>query len=204
MPEQMSLLGDPPKPNRRILTFDLETLRSAYDVGGWENLSLMGMACGVVHDSLDNQYHVYDEAQAAGLVAHLKKADLVVGFNHVGFDYGVLAAYTKEDLRSVTHNFDMLLDVTRLLGHRLKLNSLVAATLGDAKSADGMQSLQWVKEGKLDLVREYCKKDVEVTRRLFDYGVKEEKVFYYDLDGNSIQLRVDWDPESLIERAKKA
>ncbi len=203
MAEQISLLGDPPKPKRRILVFDLETLRSAYDVGGWENLRLMGVACAVVYDSLDRQFHVYDESQVADLVEHLKKGDLIVGFNHLNFDYGVLAAHTTENLRALS-NFDILADVSRILGHRLKLNSLAAATLGETKSADGIQSLQWVKEGKLDLVREYCKKDVEVTKRVFEYGVKEGKVFYYDLDGDSVQLRVEWDPELLIERAKKA
>jgi DEAD/DEAH box helicase domain-containing protein len=196
MAEQLSLL-DGIRPRPRVLTFDLETLRSANEVGGWENLRSMGMACGVVHDSSDNSYHVYDESQAGDLVAHLEKGDLVVGFNHVGFDYGVLAAYTQENLRALP-NFDILTDVTRLLGHRLKLNTLVAATLGDAKSADGMQSLQWVKEGKFDLVKEYCKKDVEVTKRLFEYGIKQGKVFYYDREGDSVQLAVEWDVDALI------
>ena len=197
----MSLLDKSALPKRRVLVFDLETLRSAYDVGGWENLKAMGMACGVVHDSFDNQYHVYEESQVSQLVEHLKKGDLIVGFNHIGFDYGVLAGYTAENLRTLP-NFDILGDVVRLLGHRLKLNSLVTATLGETKSADGIQSLQWVKEGKMDLVREYCKKDVEVTKRLFEHGAKQRRVQYYDLDGNPVTLPVDWDIETLLHNIK--
>src|SRR5262245_28774125 len=140
-------------PKVRILTFDLETKRSAEEVGGWNNIKNMGMACGVVYDSIEEKSSVYDEPQAKDLVTHLQKGDLIVGFNHIGFDYTVLSAYTEVRLNALP-SFDMLQDVSRLLGHRLKLNSLVTATLGDTKSADGTQSLKWVKEGKMDLVRE--------------------------------------------------
>jgi len=184
----MSIFG---KPKKRVLVFDLETKRSADEVGGWNNIKSMGMACGVVHDSIENQYFTYDEVQAKDLAEHLNRGDLVVGFNHIGFDYTVLSAYSDILFKNL-NNFDILQDVSNKLGHRLKLDSLVTATLGDKKSADGMQSLRWVKEGKMDLVREYCKKDVEVTKRLFDYGVKEGRVYYFDRDGEKIMLNVSW------------
>jgi DEAD/DEAH box helicase domain-containing protein len=200
--EQMDLLAAvTPKP--RVLVFDLETLRSAHDVGGWGNLKNMGMACGVVYDSLDEQYHVYLQTQVRELVDHLAKGDLVVGFNHVRFDYAVLSGCSDAPIPNLP-NFDILEDVERRLGHRLKLNSLVTATLKESKSADGMQSLQWIKEGKMDLVTEYCKKDVEVTKRLFDYGVKEGRVYYYDRDGESIQMTVDWNPKALVQIANRS
>lgn len=200
MPEQMNFSDLAPKTKPRVVVFDLETLRSADEVGGWSQLGKMGMACGVCYDSVDDAYSTYDETQVSELIAHLKRADLVVGYNHIRFDYAVLGAYSNEPLTRLA-NFDILVDVEKRLGHRLKLDSLVKATLHEAKSADGMQSLRWVKEGRLDLVRAYCKKDVEVTWKLFDYGVREGQVFY-DNYGSAVTMPVEWSVPKLIESAR--
>lgn len=198
MADQLSLLAQPKPKGPNVVYFDLETARSADEVGGWNNIRGMGMACGVCFDTGDGQYHVYDEKDVPALVDHLKRADLIVGFNHIRFDYEVLAAYTQAPLRDLA-NFDILDDITRILGHRLKLDSLVKATLGTAKTADGMQSLRWVKEGRLDLVREYCKKDVEVTRDLFLHGALNGEVFF-ERAGERVRIPVDWDLQKLIRR----
>ena len=199
--EQISLLGNTPNDDPRVVFFDLETLRSAADVGGWKNLAKMGMACGVVYDTKDKQYVVYDEKDVAQLIDHLARADLVVGFNHIRFDYGVLAGYSKFKFRYLP-SFDILVDVERVLGHRLKLDSIASATLGESKSADGLQSLQWVKEGKMDLVRDYCKKDVEVTRNVFEFGADNGFFKYQTFDGPR-QANVQWNVADLIARAKE-
>jgi DEAD/DEAH box helicase domain-containing protein len=187
----------------RVMVFDLETLRSAGEVGGWSQIGAMGMACGVVHDSLDDGYHVFGEPEASALADFLAAADLVVGFNHVKFDYAVLAPYTKRDLHKLP-SFDILLDVERRLGFRLKLQTLAGATLNEGKSADGMQSLRWVKEGRMDRVREYCRKDVEVTRRLFEYGLREGRLLYFDRGGEPVVLPVDWSVEALVNEARRS
>jgi DEAD/DEAH box helicase domain-containing protein len=198
MPDQLSLLSQPKPRDPNVVYFDLETARSADEVGGWSNIRGMGMACGVCFDTHDGQHHVYDEKDVGRLIEHLKRADLIVGFNHVRFDYEVLAAYTPVHLRELP-NFDILDDVTRILGHRLKLDSLVKATLGTAKSADGLQSLRWVKEGRMDLVREYCKMDVEVTKNLFLHGERHGEIFFEKM-GDRIRIPVDWDILKLARR----
>ncbi len=200
MIEQISLFNAGTSSQPRVLVFDLETLRSADEVGGWSNIRDMGMACGVIHDSEDNQFHIYEEKEAQNLIAHLEKGSLVVGFNHVRFDYEVLRAYSDYDFNKLP-SFDMLLEVKKILGHRLKLNSLVAATLGDTKSADGMQSLRWVKEGRFDLIREYCRKDVEVTKRLFEHGVEKGFVAYENY-GNVVQVKVNWKLDQIAQAAQ--
>ena len=75
----------------RIIYFDLETKYSAEEVGGWENIEDMGMSVGVIWDSVDQQFSVYLDHQTNELVEHCKRSDQIVGFNHVGFDYRVLA-----------------------------------------------------------------------------------------------------------------
>ena len=99
----------------RVQYFDLETQKSAEDVGGWDNIHKMGLAVGVVWDSLDQEFFTYEEKDASQLVEKLRTADLAVGFNIVGFDYTVLQPYSDFDLHEI-NTFDMLVDVKKNLG----------------------------------------------------------------------------------------
>ena len=135
--------------------------------------------------------HVYLEHQVPALIKHLRQGELIVGFNHVEFDLRVVAGYqpTPElrhqlylDLRELNH-FDMLLELKKVLGHRLRLDSLARPTLEEGKSADGLQALQWYKEGRMDLIIQYCKQDVEVTRRLHEYALERGELLYESRSG---------------------
>ena len=209
MSEQLDLFAEPEKDKldseivpkasneHRILYFDLETQKSADDVGGWGNIHEMKLAVGVVWDSCEQEYFSYLEGAASQLVKKLRTADLVVGFNVKKFDYGVLQPYADFDLDEIT-TFDMLIDVNKKLGHRLSLNHLAENTLNAEKSADGLVSLQWYKEGKIDKIIEYCKQDVEITRDLFLYGESHGYVKYSTRSGVAKDLKVDWERASLI------
>jgi DEAD/DEAH box helicase domain-containing protein len=191
----------------RILYFDLETKYAAEEVGGWGNVMDMGMSVGVVYDTADATSHVYLEHQVPALIAHLRRGDLIVGFNHVEFDLRVLAGHqpTQDqrhqlylELRSLNH-FDILLELKKLLGHRLRLDSLARPTLQVGKSADGLQSLQWYKEGRIDLIIEYCKQDVEVTRRLYEHALQHGEL-HYDSRSGIKTVAVSWHlPEPQVE-----
>ena len=215
MSEQLDLFAEPEKDKLdseivpkgsneyRILYFDLETQKSADDVGGWDKVHKMKLAVGVVWDSLEQKFFCYIDSEASQLVEKLKTADLVVGFNVAKFDYGVLQPYATKmdfDLEEIT-TFDMLIDINKKLGHRLSLNHLAENTLNAKKSADGLVSLQWYKEGKIDKIIEYCKQDVEITRDLFLYGESHGYVKYSTRSGIAKDLQVDWEIASLISPA---
>ena len=201
MSEQLGLFGETedqeaPKPVKvvsgpRVLFFDLETQKSAEEVGGWANIHKMGLAVGVVWDSLDREFFTYEEKDARQLVDKLRTADLVVGFNVIGFDYTVLQPYSDFDLQEI-NTFDMLVDVKKRLGFRLSLNHLAQHTLNAKKSADGLISLQWYKEGKISKIIQYCKQDVEITRDLYLFGEKNGLVKYQSRSGNPLQIEVNW------------
>jgi DEAD/DEAH box helicase domain-containing protein len=78
--------------------------------------------------------------------------------------------------------------VQESLGKRLKLDTLVRGTLGHAKTADGLQSLEWFKEGKLDLVKDYCIKDVELTRDLLKFALENGFVIYERKDHGAVRV----------------
>ena len=127
---------------RDIVYFDLETQRSFGDVGGSKNKDKMGISVGVAYSTRTEQYHIFGEDQTDDLVDMLIKADLVVGYNHMYFDYPVLQGYTILDLPNQTVNLDMMIEVEQILGHRLKLDALASASLGTGKSADGLDALR--------------------------------------------------------------
>jgi len=180
---------------KRVVVFDIETRLGADEVGGWNNKHLMRVAVAVAHDSLDGQYKVFYEEQTADLIALLKSADLVVGYNSRNFDYAVLRGYTQERLDQTLPTLDICEEVEKVLRHRLKLDNIAQHTLGAGKSGDGLQSLRWVKEGKLDLVRDYCIQDVKVTRDVFNYALANKKLFYTDKGGNKKEIPLAWDLE---------
>jgi DEAD/DEAH box helicase domain-containing protein len=183
----------------RTLVFDLETKYSADEVGGWNNIGDMGMSCGVLWDSLDQGFHVYLEHQVPALVTHLRLGEVIVGFNHVEFDYRVVAGHQPSpELKHKLyleliglHNFDMLAELKKILNHRLKLDSLARPTLQEGKSADGLQALQWYKEGRMDLIIAYCKQDVDVTRRLYEYALAHHELQYESRAGIKT-VQVPW------------
>lgn len=189
-----------PPPGPRVLYFDLETQKSASDVGGWQNTHLMRVSVAVVFDSLENRFFSYSEDQVDALLKHLEKADLVVGFNIKRFDYSVLKAYTGKDLKALS-TFDILEDLFRRLGFRLGLDHLAAETLNQKKSGDGLQALEWFKKGEMEKLTDYCRHDVEITRDLFEYGLKNGYLIYRSKPADQrVRLRVDWNLESMLKK----
>ena len=133
------------------------------------------------------------------LVHLLVSADLVVGYNHLHFDYGVLEGYTVLDLGSRTLNLDLMADLKEILGRRVGLGPVAAATLGAGKTAVGVDALKWWREYKttgsnepLMRIAEYCAYDVKVTKCLHEYGQEYGYIRVDDGSGTEREVAVDW------------
>ncbi len=187
----------------RILVLDIETQRSAEEVGGWHNKHLMRVAAAVVYDSREDCYLVYQEDRVHELIEKLKTAELIVGFNIADFDYTVLKGYSSFRFVELP-TFDILQDVSKQLGYRLSLNHLAHKTLQVEKSADGLQSLQWFKDGKIEEVIAYCKKDVEITKGLFLYGLTHGHLLFETKSGRLVRLPVQWNLSKILMRENQA
>jgi DEAD/DEAH box helicase domain-containing protein len=74
---------------------DIETQRSAQEVGGWHRADRMRVSCVVLFDSRTDDYYEFVEGQVPALLEHIQQLDRVVGFNIKRFDYRVLSAYTR-------------------------------------------------------------------------------------------------------------
>lgn len=177
---------------KNIVYFDLETQRLASDVGGWAHKDKMGISIGVTYSTANGSYRIYGEDEASLMADELRAADLVVGFNHVGFDLAVLQPYTMWDLPSQTVNLDLLIDLEQKLGHRLKLESIASASLGFGKTADGLEAIRWWREGKILDIAKYCAYDVKVTKAVHEYGAEHRHVKYLDRFGRPQTVDVEW------------
>jgi DEAD/DEAH box helicase domain-containing protein len=167
--------------------FDLETKYSAEEVGGWDRAYKMGISVGVVYDSILEGYVTYLENEIDKLVSHLQSLELVVGFNNKRFDNRVLSAYTDIDL-SVLPTLDLLEEVTNQLGYRLSLNSIAEHTLGLSKGGDGLQALQWYRQGEIQKLCQYCKKDVEITKDLLLFALENGFLLFQNKAGKKVRL----------------
>lgn len=180
---------------RNIVYFDLETQRSAGDVGGWDKKDRMGMSVGVTYSTAAGTYQIYPESEAEALISELAAADLVIGYNHVGFDYAVLQAYSMWNIDDQMKSLDLLLDLEVRLGHRIKLDDIATASLGTGKTADGLDAIRWWREGKILQIAEYCCFDVKVTKMVHEFGARHGFVKYRDRFGQESRVDVQWSLE---------
>jgi DEAD/DEAH box helicase domain-containing protein len=172
--------------------FDLESQYLFDEVGGRDNIEKLKVACGVTYSTEKNDFIVYWEQDVPALIAELKSATKVIGFNLIGFDYRVLQPYSPETRFASLPTLDLLLDLQKILGFRISLDTIASATLGASKTADGIQSVRWFRNGELDKVAEYCKADVDITRRVYEFGRDNGHIFYKSKLGSKLKVEVKW------------
>ena len=158
---------------------------------------MMGMSVGVVWDSRAQACTTYFEEDIDRLLEHLQAADLIVGFNIIGFDYSVLRGYSPFDFRTL-NTLDMLREIHQRLRYRVSLDSLGRATLDAPKSADGLAALRWFKEGRLDLIAEYCQKGRGADPRLVLLRAERKLPALRPPQRGRMRIPLDWKLEELV------
>lgn len=177
---------------KNIVYFDLETQKSAEEVGGWHRIRDMRMSVGVTYSTARGEYRIYGERQVNELIDELRRADLVVGFNNLRFDYAVLQGHNDFFDHEQVPTLDLMVDLQNKLQHRLSLDAIAGATLGVEKTSEGLQAIRWFKEGKLLEIAEYCCYDVKITRLVHEYGVTQKQIFYTNRFGQKQSVAVSW------------
>ncbi len=185
---------------KRIVIFDIET-RNIFEDVGKNDPSLLDISIVGAYDSETETYTSYTVEELSALWPLIEKADALVGFNSDHFDIPLLNKYYSGDLTKIK-SIDIMVAVKKALGRRLSLGNIVGATLGLAKSADGLQAYRWWKEGKVQEIRDYCLQDVKVTKDLYEHILKTKKIKFRD--GPDVkELPIDtadwesWDDSSL-------
>jgi len=175
-----------------LVYFDLESQNLFQDVGGRSGIEKLRLSCGVTFSTDRNDFAVYWEKDVLALIEELKNADRVIGFNLIGFDYQVLRPYAPTFNFASLRTLDLLQDIHRTLGFRLSLDAIAEASLGTTKSADGLKAVEWFRAGELEKVAEYCKVDVDITRRVYEFGRDNGFVHYRSKLGSKLKVAVNW------------
>lgn len=186
-----SLGASKPDQPVRVAILDVETRRSAQEVGGWHNAAAMGVSCAVLWDMQSGTFEDYLQEDLPAMTRRLTQFDLVVGFNVLGFDYRVLRGCLDFDFHALP-TLDILKVVLDRLGYRLSLDHLARHTLGVRKSGHGLESLRWWKEGRVDQIIAYCRDDVAITRDLYLFGRDNGFLLFQNKSCKLVRLPVDW------------
>jgi len=176
--------------SRDEVYYDVETQLSADEVGGWNNIRQMRVSIAVSWSEKD-LFRLWEEDAVPQLIAYLSGFGKVISFNGDRFDAQVLSYYGAVETIN-RQSFDVLVDLSSRLGHRVSLDSVAQATLGVGKSADGIVALRWWKEKQIELLAEYCRKDVQVLKDVVDFGRSQGHVKYLDRTGASRSITVEW------------
>jgi DEAD/DEAH box helicase domain-containing protein len=162
--------------------FDIETKYLFDEVGGYENMTKLGLsvACLILDDSDDPAF--YEEKDIEDLFDALSQADLIVGHNIIGFDYPVLDAYASFNVpgRYKKKTFDTLHELYKVTGRRIGLQDLGHRNLGRGKTGEAVMMPHLWRDGQHDLVKEYCANDVRLVRDIFLHGKNTGHITYTD------------------------
>jgi len=171
----------------REVVLDIETIG---DIRKFSELQVT--VCSIYEYEKDAYTSFYAE-ELGNLWPILEKCDRIIGYNSESFDLPILNKYYAGDLMAFGH-LDMLVAIRESLGKRIKLDDVAKATLENVKkSADGLQAIKWWQEGKKEEVKKYCEQDVNVTRQVYEYGLKNKMLYTQNLTGDLQPFAVNFD-----------
>jgi DEAD/DEAH box helicase domain-containing protein len=161
------------------IVLDLETQKSFQEVGGRGKNHLLKISVACIYDYSTDKYSSFEEHELPKLAPILQTADQIIGYNIKDFDFQVIQPYLNFDIFQVPY-LDLLEEVDKALGHRIKLELVAQGTLGVGKSGSGLEALVYFKQGRMDLLKKYCLDDVKITKQVYDYALKNGKLLYKD------------------------
>lgn len=162
----------------RYVIFDLETQNIFQDVGSNDPTAL-DISVGTFYDSSTDKYTTVTVDELQTVWPMLEHADALVGYNSNHFDIPLLNKYYPGDLTQIK-SIDLLEEIRKSLGRRLRLDSVAEATVNAKKSGHGLQAVRWWREGKIEEIKKYCEQDVRVTKKVFDYALAHGHVKFKD------------------------
>jgi DEAD/DEAH box helicase domain-containing protein len=172
----------------RKITFDLETKNFFQDVGSNDPADLdISVVC--IHDSLTDEYTSYLEKDFNKLWSIIEQADMLISWNGDHFDIPILNKYYPGDLTKIK-SLDLMKEVQKTFGRRLKLDSVGEATLGRNKTGHGSDAITWWRNGEIDKLISYCIEDVRLTKELYDYAMTNKLLKYKDI-GSIKEIKLD-------------
>ena len=173
------------------LVIDIETQNSFKDIGGKTNLGALKVSLVGAYLYGEDKFLTFMEDEMEKLGELIKKAELVIGYNLKGFDYPVLQSYLKHINFNSIKTLDIMEKAQQYLGYKIKLDAIAHASLGLGKIGTGLGAIEYWEQGKIDELKKYCLKDVEITRDVYEYGAKNKMVKFKSMWG-TYEIPAEW------------
>ena len=161
------------------IVFDIETSNFFTDPGvGWDNYAALKISVVAAYSYNQDKYFTFGENEMDKLAELFRGAKTTVGFCSNRYDTPVLHHhFQRAGVRDVDlwkkERVDLLEIVESATGQRISLSRLSEANLGVKKDQHGSQAAVLYREGKIAELKEYCLKDVRLTKELYDKFRKE-------------------------------
>lgn len=177
----------------KLVVFDVETKKAFDEVGGYHPEKLGVSVSGVWYGEAGTTGTLrgFREEEFPEMFKIFEGADRIVGFNSIDFDMAALQPYYVGDLLKFP-NFDILQEVEKKVGYRVKLDALAKETLGIQKGGNGLDAITYFHEGNWEKLTKYCLQDVEITRDLYIRGLEEQKLTFKNKWNEIVVVPVDF------------
>jgi DEAD/DEAH box helicase domain-containing protein len=165
--------------NQDTIVFDIETSNFFTDPGvGWDNYAALKISVVGAYSYGQDRYFAFEENEMGKLAELFRDAKTVVGFCSNQYDTPVLHHhFQRAGIRDIDlwkkERVDLLEIVQSATGQRISLSRLSEANLGVKKDKHGSQAAALYREGKIAELKEYCLKDVRLTKELYDVFRKD-------------------------------
>jgi len=123
-----------------------------------------------------------------------QEADRIVGFNSLNFDIPALQPYANFPFKKLPH-FDIMQKVKEAVGHRLSLDAIAKETLDRQKIDTGLEAVFYFEKGdaeSLAKLQRYCEHDVQITKEVYDFVVKNKHILFKDKWNTLQKLELDF------------
>jgi len=172
----------------RKIIFDIET-QDAIGFDGKTEASMLDISVLSAYDSETNLYTSYLIEDLPKLWPALENADMLIGFNSDHFDIPLLNKYYPGDLTKIK-SLDILGEIKKTFGRRMKLDQIAEGTLGKGKAGHGLDAVFWWKKGEIEKIKLYCEDDVRITKEIYEYALANQKLLFKE-GGKINEIKLD-------------
>lgn len=186
---------------KKEVIFDLETksffdeLRTS-DPGdlGVSIVSLYNRELDENLNEIEGSMHSFFEKDFERMWEFFNSADRIIGFNSIKFDVPALEPYSPGNFSKLPH-FDIIQQIKDVFGKRVSLNKIAKDTLGFEKNDMGANAIKYFQKGdekSLKLLQKYCEMDVEITKDIYDFVLKNKNLKFTDHWNTKREISLDF------------
>jgi uncharacterized protein YprB with RNaseH-like and TPR domain len=177
----------------RKVVFDIETSNIFQEVGS-NNPADLSISVVGLYEYEGDKYSTFEQEEFGKLWPILENADMLITFNGDHFDIPLLNKYYSGDLTKIK-SLDILKEMHKVAGRRMKLDQIAQGSLGINKSGNGLDAIRWWRDGEKEKVKKYCLDDVRITKEVYEYALKNGKLIFKEGPNmNEIKLDTsDWE-----------